>query len=65
MSQPFPDKAVLSVNEVVVMLSMSRVSFWSLRKTDPTFPKPLTLGDTMQRFSKKEVLAWIESKSII
>lgn len=46
-------------------LGMSSNGLHKLAAKDPTFPRPLKLGETMQSpvyFDSSEIEAWIESK---
>lgn len=39
----------------------SRTTFYTLRKNDPTFPKPVLFG-RRKGFSEREIQQWIETK---
>ncbi|AXI02605.1 helix-turn-helix transcriptional regulator [Aquirhabdus parva] len=46
-------------------LAMSRNGLFKLAAKDPTFPKPIKLGETRQSpvyYDADELTAWIESK---
>ena len=53
------------LNQVCELLSLSREGVRKLQLKDPTFPKPIKLGDKEQSpvfFDVKELEAWLETK---
>lgn len=54
-----------SYNTVALSLDLSREGLRKLQKRDPTFPKPIKLGESRQAavfFDAKELEAWLERK---
>lgn len=54
-----------SYNTVALSLDLSREGLRKLQKRDPTFPKPIKLGESRQAavfFDAQEVKAWLEAK---
>lgn len=52
-------------NEVCELLSLTRDGLRKLQLKDPTFPKPIKLGDSRQApvfFDIKELEQWLENK---
>lgn len=52
-------------NEVCGLLSLTRDGLRKLQLKDPTFPKPIKLGDSKQApvfFDIKEIEQWLELK---
>lgn len=52
-------------NEVCGLLSLTRDGLRKLQLKDPTFPKPIKLGDSKQApvfFDIKEIEQWLENK---
>ncbi|WP_160255662.1 helix-turn-helix transcriptional regulator [Acinetobacter indicus] len=52
-------------NEVCELLSLTRDGLRKLQLKDPTFPKPIKLGDSRQApvfFDVRELEQWLENK---
>ncbi|MEK5743907.1 hypothetical protein VXE41_13295 [Acinetobacter variabilis] len=53
------------LNEVCKLLSLSRDGLRKLQLKDPSFPKPIKLGDSKQSpvfIDMKELESWLEAK---
>jgi predicted DNA-binding transcriptional regulator AlpA len=64
---PHPKKSVLTTEEVMVMLSMRKTSFYEFVAHTPSFPKPRVMGQTRKgkpilRYPKEKVLAFLETR---
>lgn len=60
-----PERVLISVKDVMIMLGISRSTLHRVRTTDSNFPKPIKEGPHRQAhayFVKSEVEAWIKSK---
>lgn len=55
-------KQFICANEVAERYSVNPSTIWRWRKNDPTFPKPIMLGDNTTRFSISELEAWEAGK---
>lgn len=55
------DKAALSVKEAGFYVGLGKVSFWSLRRSDPTFPKPITVSK-FPKFLRSDLDEWLQGK---
>lgn len=54
---------ILEVVPVCQLLSCSRVTLWRIRQSDPTFPRPISLGDKKSiRFVEYEIHEWLRQK---
>ena len=54
-----------SYNSVALALDLSREGLRKLQKRDPTFPKPIKLGESRQAavfFDAQEIQQWLENK---
>lgn len=52
----------LTLEEVCKVLGIKRTTFYKLRKTDPTFPKPIeALSRRDLHFSTADVCHWLET----
>jgi len=59
------ERVLISVADVLIMISVSRTTLHRIRHKDLTFPKPIKDGHHRQAhayFVKSEVDAWIKSK---
>ena len=54
-------KAALSVKESGFYIGLGKVSFWNLRRSDPTFPKPIIVSK-FPKFLKADLDAWLQAK---
>lgn len=43
-------------------LGIGNTKFYELKKHDPTFPKPVILGEHARGYYEHELDAWLESK---
>lgn len=60
-----PERVLISIKDVLVMLGISRTTLHRVREKDSTFPAPIKDGPHRQAhayFVKSEVEAWIKSK---
>jgi prophage regulatory protein len=58
---------LLRLAEVLELLSISKAYHFALlnensRSFDPTYPKRINIGSRAVRYSKKEIIEWIDSK---
>jgi predicted DNA-binding transcriptional regulator AlpA len=53
---------LVSVRQICELTSLSRTAISQRRKLDPTFPKPVTLGDKRIAFIRAEVVGWINER---
>ena len=56
------EKLVWSLGDIAVVLDMSKVSLWKVRKKDKSFPLPINLDMPTPKFMKEDILNWLESK---
>ena len=42
-------------------LDLGRTSLWRLEKSDPRFPRPVKIGDGIERFDEAEADAYIDA----
>lgn len=55
-------KLTITLDEVCQMLGIGRTAFYKLRKTDPTFPKPIeSLSKRDLHFSARDIHHWVET----
>jgi predicted DNA-binding transcriptional regulator AlpA len=65
MRDPYPDKAVLTAQEVAHLLSMEVGTFRRFLAEEPTFPQAIRLGkhtskrSDRARWRKEDVLIWV------
>lgn len=53
---------VLRTAQAARYCGMGDTAFWSIRRVDPTFPKPLLLTERARGFRRTDLDAWLESK---
>lgn len=53
---------MLSVKDLIQLLTASRATIWRWTKADQTFPKPFHLSPGRTVWDEAEIRAWIESK---
>lgn len=53
---------IFNVAQAAEYLHVARSTFYRLRTTDKTFPKVMYLSDTMPRYRKSELDAWLNSR---
>jgi predicted DNA-binding transcriptional regulator AlpA len=60
------DLHCLSTNQVLEIVGRRRTWLYDTLKSDPTFPRPFTLGanSRQMRFYESEIRAWIESQRV-
>jgi prophage regulatory protein len=61
MNEPMTTR-ILRYSDLETQLGMNRVTIWRRTKTDPTFPRPIRLGNSRNAalgFLAEEVEAWI------
>jgi predicted DNA-binding transcriptional regulator AlpA len=51
---------LLTLSETEDLLKISPAGLWLLRRKDPRFPRPYAFGPKTIRFSRREVLEWVE-----
>lgn len=55
-------KLTITLEEACNMLGIRRTAFYKLRKSDPTFPKPIeSLSKRDLHFSARDIHHWIET----
>ena len=59
-----PAAEFLRVAPAALLIGMGRTQFWHHRKNDPTFPRPIALGQRAIAFRKSELLAWAEGRRV-
>jgi len=57
-----PHAEFLRTGPAALAIGVGRTRFWALRKSDPTFPKPVRLGERAITFRRSELLAWAEGR---
>ena len=59
-----PDPTLVRLAGVLRILNVSRRHLYTIRETDPTFPRPvfLTPGLSTPRWRVSEIDSWVESK---
>jgi prophage regulatory protein len=62
-----PDATLIRVPEVSAITGLGRTSIYELMKKDPTFPRPVKLGESRSRttptaFVLGEVQKWVRAK---
>lgn len=55
------DYKLLSIKEIMEMFGISKSTFYRLVRNDPTFPKPVSLGDRRQAFKSSDIDAWVDN----
>ena len=55
-------KKVLRPKDAREKLGIGNTKFYELKKGDPTFPKPLMLGEHARGYFDHELDDWLESK---
>ncbi len=55
------EKIALSLQEVCDIAGLSKPTLWRIRRTDPTFPKPVLLSKN-PKIMKEDFLQWMRSK---
>lgn len=58
-----PDEARISAETFSVLLDVHINTVWHRAKNDPTFPKPIKLGNRCTRFLVGDVRKFLEGKS--
>ena len=53
----------LTDKQVADRYGITRTTVWRWRKTDPTFPQPVTLSPGCVRFRKVDLEVWEQAKS--
>jgi len=59
-------KRILRYSDLETQLGMNRVTIWRRTKTDPTFPRPIRLGNSRNSalgFLTEEIEAWITQQA--
>ena len=54
----------LSDKQVADRYSVSRISIWRWRKTDPNFPQPVSLSPGCTRWRLSDIEAWEASRAV-
>lgn len=60
--QPLPE--VLRNAPAAAYIGVGTTRFWTLRKTDPDFPRPIILGARARGYRRSELDAWLERRSL-
>ncbi|WP_075202578.1 AlpA family phage regulatory protein [Vibrio mexicanus] len=50
----------LTINDIVDTFCISRTTLWRLRRSD-TFPRPAMISARSPRWSKEDILKWVEA----
>ena len=56
-----PPDRLLTIEAVCNVISMAKSSVYELVRLDPSFPKPIKIGNR-SRWSEAQMLAWIDRK---
>jgi len=62
---PAPVPEFIRPKEAAALLSCAESTLWRWNKGRPDFPKPRKLGHKCTVFSRAELLAYIESKTVV
>lgn len=54
---------LLRVNQICKKLSISRPTFYRIKKSDKSFPKPIALTVGVNVFNELEIDNWVNEKS--
>lgn len=60
---PVPERLV-SLGDLSKWLNLDRSTIWRIRRSDPTFPRPIMITGRTPRFRASELTAWQETRTI-
>lgn len=55
---------VLRTAPAAAYIGAGTTLFWTLRRTDPSFPKPIILGTRARGYRRSDLDAWIERRAL-
>ena len=62
MSSSATHNRAIRIKVVGDITSLSKPTIWRRVKTDPTFPKPFSIGPNSTAWDEGEVIAWLEDR---